>query len=106
MAPLRGWETKGERLQAFVPYGHWKTLTFLAGLRHYGITAPCVFDGPISGASFLAYVKRRCFRRRDMARYDHLRHAPGCSHICRRELAASRGGIHRLYPVFAQSVAP
>jgi len=58
MAPLRGWSKKGERLRAFVPHGHWKTLTFLAALRHDGITAPCVFDGPINGASFLRYVEQ------------------------------------------------
>jgi transposase len=58
MAPLRGWGEKGERLQAFVPHGHWKTMTFLAALRHDGITAPCVFDGPINGASFLSYVEQ------------------------------------------------
>ena len=46
----------GERLVAKVPHGHWQTLTFLAGLRHDRITAPCVFDGPINGESFLAYV--------------------------------------------------
>ena len=46
----------GERLRAKVPHGHWQTLTFLAGLRHDRITAPCVFDGPINGESFLAYV--------------------------------------------------
>jgi putative transposase len=34
MAPLRGWAPRGERLVAKVPYGHWKTLTFLAALRH------------------------------------------------------------------------
>jgi transposase len=58
MAPLRGWADKGERLKAFVPHGHWKTLTFLAALRHDGITAPCVLDGPVNGASFLAYVEQ------------------------------------------------
>jgi len=58
MAPLRGWCAKGRRLAARVPYGHWKTLTFLAGLRADGIIAPCVFDGPINGASFLAYVEQ------------------------------------------------
>ena len=31
-------------------------MTFVAGLRHDGISAPCVFDGPINGESFLAYV--------------------------------------------------
>jgi transposase len=58
MAPLRGWCAKGRRLAARVPHGHWKTLTFLAGLRADGLTAPCVFDGPINGASFLAYVEQ------------------------------------------------
>jgi transposase len=56
MAPLRGWGGKGRRLKALVPHGHWKTLTFLAALRHDGIAAPCVFDGPINGESFLRYV--------------------------------------------------
>ncbi len=58
MAPLRGWGTKGKRLVAHVPHGHWKTLTFLAALRSGGITAPCVFDGPINGESFLLYVQQ------------------------------------------------
>lgn len=56
MAPLRGWGDKTERLQAFVPHGCWKTLTFLAALRHDGITAPCVFDGPINAESFTRYI--------------------------------------------------
>lgn len=39
------------------PHGHWKTLTLVAALRHDGIIAPCVFDGPINAQSFLAYVR-------------------------------------------------
>jgi transposase len=58
MAPIRGWSRKGQRLKAHVPHGHWKTMTFLAGLRHDGITAPCVFDGPINGESFQLYVEQ------------------------------------------------
>ena len=34
MARLRGRSAKGQRLVASVPHGHWKTLTFIAGLRH------------------------------------------------------------------------
>jgi transposase len=49
---------EGKRLKANVPHGHWKTLTFLAALRHDGLTAPCVFDGPINGESFLRYVEQ------------------------------------------------
>jgi len=58
MAPIRGWSLKGERLLARVPHGHWKTMTFLAALRHDRIDAPCVFDGPINGESFLLYVEQ------------------------------------------------
>jgi len=39
MAPLRGWGPRGQRLRAMVPYGHWKTMTFLAALRHDRIDA-------------------------------------------------------------------
>jgi transposase len=49
---------RGRRLVAKVPHGHWRTLTFLAALRHDRITAPCVFDGPINGDSFRAYVEQ------------------------------------------------
>ena len=52
MAPLRGWSPRGQRLRAFVPFGHWKTLTFIAALRCDRIEAPCVFDGPINGKMF------------------------------------------------------
>ena len=58
MAPVRGWGTRGERLIGKAPYGRWRTLTFVAALRCDGLTAPCVFDGPINGAKFLAYVEQ------------------------------------------------
>src|SRR5262249_19663990 len=49
---------RGDRLVAAVPYGHWKTTTFIAGLRHDGLTAPFVIDGPINGDWFLVYVEQ------------------------------------------------
>ena len=49
---------RGTRLIAKVPHGKWRTLTFLAALRCDRITAPCVIDGPINGASFRAYVEQ------------------------------------------------
>ena len=58
MTRLPGWSTKGQRLVAKVPHGHWKTLTFIAGLRCDGLCAPLVFDGPINGVSFLAWVEQ------------------------------------------------
>jgi transposase len=49
---------RGERALAYAPYGHWKTTTFLAGLRYDRIDAPCVFDGPINGERFRAWVEQ------------------------------------------------
>src|SRR4029077_6206251 len=46
---------RGERLVAKAPFGKWQTLTFLAALRCDRLTAPCVTDGPLKGASFRAY---------------------------------------------------
>lgn len=58
MTRTHGRAPKGARLLAKVPHGHWRTLTFLAALRADAITAPCVIDGPINGAIFLAYVEQ------------------------------------------------
>ena len=58
MARTHGWHRRGLPLRATAPHGRWRTLTFLAALRHDRIAAPCVFDGPINGESFLAYVSQ------------------------------------------------
>ena len=58
MTRLRGWAPKGERLVDKVPQGKWKTATFLAALRNDRIEAPCLFDGPINGERFHAYVEQ------------------------------------------------
>lgn len=58
MAPLRGWGPRGQKVIAKAPHGRWRTLTFLAALRHDRIDAPCVIDGPINGDSFFAYVEQ------------------------------------------------
>ena len=56
MARLRGRAPKGERLRAAVPHGHWRTTTFIGGLRLTGLAAPMVLDGPVNGVWFQAYV--------------------------------------------------
>ena len=58
MAPLRGWAPRGERLPTKVPHGRWKTMTFLAALRHDRIEAPWFLEGPIDGESFRLYVEK------------------------------------------------
>ena len=58
MTRTHGWWPRGIPLKAQVPHGHWRTMTFLAALRHDRIAAPCVIDGPINGESFRAYVEQ------------------------------------------------
>ena len=58
MAALRGWAPRGRRLTAKVPHGRWKTMTFLAALRHDRIDAPWFLEGPINGESFRLYVEK------------------------------------------------
>ena len=53
-----GWGPRGERLVDAAPFGHWKTTTFVAGLRQSGIVAPLVLDGPMTGEAFRAYVEQ------------------------------------------------
>jgi len=57
MTRRHGRAPRGERLIAKVPHGHWKTATFLAALRNDRLDAPCLFDGPINGERFRAYVE-------------------------------------------------
>jgi hypothetical protein len=54
---LRGRRRKGQRLRMSAPFGHWKTHTFLAGLRCHELSAPWVIDGPITRLSFETYIE-------------------------------------------------
>ncbi len=58
MARTHGRAPRGERLRVGIPHGHWKTTTFVAGLRQNGIVAPFVLDGPINRSAFETYVTR------------------------------------------------
>lgn len=58
MARLRGRGPRGQRVVGKVPWGHWKTTTFVAGLRQDGMTAPFVLDGAMNRVTFEAYVEQ------------------------------------------------
>jgi transposase len=58
MARLNGRCARGQRLRVGIPHGHWKTTTFVAGLRLSGFSAPIVLDGPMTGPWFSAYVEQ------------------------------------------------
>ena len=58
MVRLRGRIARGVRLVDSVPLGEWKTITFVAALRHNKMTAPMVIEGAMNGEMFLAYVEQ------------------------------------------------
>jgi transposase len=58
MARLRGRAKRGQRVIGRVPWGHWKTVTFVAALRHDRIDAPFVIDRPMNAVIFIEYVRR------------------------------------------------
>ena len=106
MAPLRGWSKRGARLRDQVPYGKWVTLTFVAALRCDRITAPCVFDGPINGESFRAYIEQflvPTLSQGDIVIMDNLG-----SHKGKAVLDAIRSvGAHRLFlPAYSPDLNP
>jgi transposase len=57
MTRLRGRAPKGKRLRASAPFGHWKTETFIAGLRRDGLVAPFVINCPMNRKMFECYVE-------------------------------------------------
>ena len=89
MTRLYGRAPRGKRLVSAMPHGHWKTSTFVGGLRCDGLVAPSVFDGPINGELFLAYVQQvlvPTLRPGDIVIMDNLRShkSPGCERRSRR----------------------
>ena len=76
MVRLRGRAPRGDRLVGHVPLGEWKTITFVAALRHNKMTAPMVVDGPMTGEMFLAYVEQclvPTLKRNDIVVMDNYR---------------------------------
>jgi transposase len=75
MTRLYGRSELGARCLGAVPHSHWSTATFIAALRHDRLSAPVLFDGPMEGALFLAYVTRVLvpeLRRGDIVICDNL----------------------------------
>jgi transposase len=75
MTRLRGRSRKGQRLRMSAPFGHWKTHTFIAGLRCSELCAPWVIDGPITRLAFEAYIETQLaptLRKGDVVILDNL----------------------------------
>ena len=106
MTRTHGRALRGQRLVAAVPHGRWTTLTFMAGLRCNGIVAPCVWDGPINGESFLAWVRHELvptLQHGDVVVLDNLGSHKG--QTVRR--AVRKAGAHLLFlPPYSPDLNP
>jgi transposase len=75
MTRLYGRCPRGERLHACVPFGSWRTVTFVGALRKSGMTAPMIIEGAMNGKAFLAYVEQclaPTIKRGDIVMMDNL----------------------------------
>lgn len=75
MTRLYGRCPRGERLLACVPFGRWRTVTFVGALRRRGLTAPMIIEGAMNGKAFLAYVQQclvPTLKRGDIVMMDNL----------------------------------
>jgi len=106
MVRLYGRAPRGRRLKASAPFGHWMTTTFVGALRCDQITAPCVFDGPMNGASFLAYVEHflaPTLRKGDVVVMDNL----GSHKVAGvREAIERAGATLRYLPAYSPDFNP
>lgn len=106
MARLRGRSPRGKRLIAAVPHGHWRTSTFLAGLRSDQIVAPFVLDGAINGKAFRAYIEQ--FLAPTLAVGDIVLADNLASHKVRgvREAIEARGASLWFIPAYSPDLNP
>jgi transposase len=106
MARRHGWARRGTRLVEPAPHGHWRTLTFIAALRHDRLAAPCVFNGPINGRRFQAYVEQclvPVLKKGDVVIMDNLGSHKGAA--VRRAIRAAEA--HLLYlPPYSPDLNP
>jgi transposase len=73
---LRARAPRGERVIGCIPLGAWETITFVAALRHNGMTAPMVVEGAMTGEMFLAYIEQclvPTLKRNDIVVMDNCR---------------------------------
>jgi len=106
MVRLRGRCPRGIRLIDHVPHGHWKTITFIAGLRRRAMVAPFVLDGPMNSTSFMAYLKRclvPTLKRGDIVMMDSL---PVHKAAGVREVIEAAGAKLRYLPKYSPDLNP
>ena len=106
MTRIRGRARRGQRLRMKAPFGHWGTQTFIAALRHDGLTAPWVIDTPMNKGIFEAYVATQLaptLKPGDMVILDNL---PSHKSEKARAILKARGAWFMLLPPYSPDLNP
>ena len=106
MARLWGRAPRGVRVIGRVPFGEWKTITFVAALRHNKMTAPMIVEGAMTGEMFRAYVEQclvSTLRRGDIVVMDNLQAHKVCGV---EEAIAQAGASLRYLPKYSPDLNP
>jgi transposase len=106
MARRHGRCQRGERLRMTIPYGHWKTTTFVGALTLRGFIAPWVLDGPINRDAFETYVAKVLvpeLRSGDIVVMDNLSSHKGPKV---REMIETAGAELRYLPPYSPDLNP
>ena len=106
MARVYGRCPKGQRLIGKAPWGHWKTTTFVAGLRIGEVSAPFVLDDAMNRDAFEAYVEQvlaPTLTEGDIVIFDNL---PAHKGDRVRELIEARGARRLLLPPYSPDLNP
>lgn len=106
MTRIRGRARRGQRLRMKAPFGHWGTQTFIAALRHDGLTAPWVIDTPMNKGIFEAYVETQLaatLKPGDMVILDNL---PSHKSEKAKAILKARGAWFMLLPPYSPDLNP
>jgi len=106
MTRLRGRARRGQRLKARAPFGHWGTQTFIAALRHDGLTAPWIINTPMTRNIFETYVETQLaptLQQGDVVILDNL-----ASHKSEKakKILKSRGAWFLFLPPYSPDLNP
>lgn len=106
MVKTTGWAPCGQRLVDHAPFGHWRSQSFIAALRHDRIEAPWVIDGAMNAELFALYIRTQLaptLQAGDVVILDNL-----SSHKCPAAAAALRevGAWFLFLPPYSPDLNP
>ena len=106
MTRLRGRALRGQRLRGRAPFGHWKTQTFIAGLRCDGLTAPWIIDRPMTKDIFEIYVETQLAPTLDPGDVVILDNLPSHKSENAKAILKQRGAWFLLLPPYSPDLNP